>query len=480
MLLLLRTFSILALILCTLSTGTAWGQGVGNRGPDWDSHVIDVGLDGADGGRLFDVDADGDLDLSVGWEESGESHIYLNPGPEGAVTAQWPSIDVGNASGVEDAVMGDLDGDGRADVVSSRDGGKRVTVHFAPSTGDYTDPSGWTTSTFPAPGSPDPKWMYSVLFDVDEDGDLDIVAGSKDDGAKIRWFEAPASNRRDLSTWPMHDLGDVGWTMSMFVSDMDGDTDLDVVLSDRRVGASNLRGARWLENPGPGPGQTGSWTNHFIYQAGGGTNVMFMDLADIDGDGLVDAAVSQYDPNSVRWYRRLDASGTNWTEHLIDYPDGVSRAKSIRAGDMNDDGVLDLVFVTAQGGASTSGVIWLEATSGVFASTWTEHEISGPDGIKFDDSLIIDLDGDCDLDVINTEENFGPSSEGLGIIWYENPLNAAAAGCPVPVPVGSIWTRAVATLLLLGLGAVLLRQQAQRPLRRHTHSSSDRKWGCQR
>ena len=44
-------------------TETAMGQGVGNRGPEWQRHVIDVGLSGADGGRLLDVDADGDLDL---------------------------------------------------------------------------------------------------------------------------------------------------------------------------------------------------------------------------------------------------------------------------------------------------------------------------------------------------------------------------------------------------------------------------------
>ena len=85
------------------------------------------------------------------------------------------------------------------------------------------------------------------------------------------------------------------------------------------------------------------------------------------------------------------------------------------------DGVFRVVLSTGEGGASTSGVIWLEPSSGVFDSMWTEHEISGLDGKKFDDSLLIDLDGDGDLDVINTEEDFGSGSTGLGVIWYENP-----------------------------------------------------------
>jgi len=86
------------LILAALLTGTAQGQGVGNRGPEWQRHAIDLELSGADGGRLLDVDDDGDLDLSMGWEESGVTRIYLNPGYTGVVIDPWAYIDVGNAS----------------------------------------------------------------------------------------------------------------------------------------------------------------------------------------------------------------------------------------------------------------------------------------------------------------------------------------------------------------------------------------------
>jgi hypothetical protein len=58
---------------------------------------------------------------------------------------------------------------------------------------------------------------------------------------------------------------------------------------------------------------------------------------------------------------------------------------------------------------------------------WTDHEISGPLGSKFDRIELIDLDGDGDLDAMTTEENFGPESLGLGAIWYENPTIRNAA-----------------------------------------------------
>jgi len=47
------------------------------------------------------------------------------------------------------------------------------------------------------------------------------------------------------------------------------------------------------------------------------------------------------------------------------------------------------------------------------------NDITGMEGIKFDLIQFIDLDGDGDLDVINTEEATG--GKGLRVVWYENP-----------------------------------------------------------
>ena len=53
------------------------------------------------------------------------------------------------------------------------------------------------------------------------------------------------------------------------------------------------------------------------------------------------------------------------------------------------------------------------------AGKWTAHELSGPDGIKYDLIGIVDLDADGHADVITTEEQL--DTKGLGVIWYENP-----------------------------------------------------------
>lgn len=92
-------------------------------------------------------------------------------------------------------------------------------------------------------------------------------------------------------------------------------------------------------------------------------------------------------------------------------------------GDINQDGKVDLVLSTEGADRGRSGIVWLEYAKSCDDPDWTVHDVSGPLGIKFDLSLLLDLDADGDLDIINTEENDNArdGAAGLGFIWYENP-----------------------------------------------------------
>jgi hypothetical protein len=61
---------------------------------------------------------------------------------------------------------------------------------------------------------------------------------------------------------------------------------------------------------------------------------------------------------------------------------------------------------------------------------WDVFDVSGPEGVKFDLNLLLDVDADGDLDVINTEEanNSAGGRPGLGLVWYENPVRAGRGG----------------------------------------------------
>jgi hypothetical protein len=391
------------LIFCF--TAQATGALEKPTGPVWPRHTIDAGSRGADGIRVADINGDGQPDLTTGWEEGGQVRIYLHPGAE-ASHAPWPRAVVGRVASPEDAVFADLDRDGRQDVVSCCEGKERtVFVHWAPVAPDaLLKAEAWTTAAFPATHKA-AQWMFCLPMQVDGRFGPDLVLGAKGPEAAVGWLQSP-QNPRDMDQWRWHPIYAAGWIMSLCHRDVDGDGDQDIMLSDRRGPQS---GCWWLENPGV-KGVTGRpWQQHPI--AGQHREVMFMDVADLDGDGLEDVvcAVRQHD---LIFARRRSTEEPAWEQKSIPMPPGAGTGKAVAVGDMDGDGRKDVV-VTCEHAEQRCGVFWLCQTP---AGDWTAHDISGvAKGIKFDRIELLDLDADGDLDVVTCEER-----NNLGVIWYEN------------------------------------------------------------
>ena len=119
----------------------------------------------------------------------------------------------------------------------------------------------------------------------------------------------------------------------------------------------------------------------------------------------------------------MDDSGRNWQESTVPFPENMGTAKGIAAGDIDNDGQLDLVVSCEGATPPLSGLCWLSYENQPFDLAWRGREISGPAGIKFDRIELLDLDGDSDLDVLTCEERH--NGRGLGVIWYENPFGPA-------------------------------------------------------
>jgi len=181
------------------------------------------------------------MDFPTGWEEGGRTKVYINPGYEG-VKDPWPAVLVAETPDVEDAVFADLDGDGAVDVISSTEGNsKKIFVNWAPTDpDDYLDASKWTSEVIPASDGLT-RWMFAMPMQVDGVNGLDLIVGSKDPNAAIGWFKAPA-DPRNMSGWIWYTISPATWIMSLYLRDMDGDGDQDIVTSDRKSGET--RGLR--------------------------------------------------------------------------------------------------------------------------------------------------------------------------------------------------------------------------------------------
>jgi len=358
--------------------------------------------------RLADVNADGLLDITTPWEEGGRVRVYLNPGPSGS-KEKWPAVTVGKVGSPEDAVFVDLDGDGGVDVVSCCEGDvKTMWVHWAPREGARRlDPGAWATEAIPATKGAK-SWMFCVPMQVDGRNGIDLVAGAKGRNAQIGWLESPA-DPRDLGAWTWHPIREAGWIMSLFVVDMEGDGDLDVLASDRK---GTSRGCFWLENPRAVTAQAAPWEEHRI--GGEDREVMFLVPADLDRDGLLDVVVATAGHELI-YCRRKSKDGLAWESFPVQLPATAGAGKGVNVGDIDLDGKLDIVF-SCEGAGGRSGVMWMSYRKAVTEPSWDAHDISGPEGSKFDLVQLLDLDGDGDLDVLTCEER-----DNLGVVWYENP-----------------------------------------------------------
>lgn len=405
-------------ILSLLILGYAIAAPNASTALPWKRHSIDPasqkeGKKGADGVRLADVNRDRRPDVVTGWENGNAVRVCLNPGPE-KIKQPWPAVTVGRVKDAEDAIFTDLDGDLRIDVVSACEGKTRsIFVHWAPSKPeDYLNPEAWKTDVIPCVEKA-ALWMFLTTFDVDRDGDADIITGSKGSNGSIGWLENPGHRRaRNLSAWKWKKLTNATWIMSVKSVDLDGDGHHEIVYSDRKGRNSGIFAISHLtESP---------WFSEPVLLGFAGKEVMFIDVADLNNDGKKDIAAAirpddfgyLFQPHEKPWRTKWKSALTSPILNRNDF----GGSKAVRIGKINSDQTIDIAATCEHSEKALSGVFHfpfsIDPDTGIKATN-----ISGPEGIKFDRIELLDIDSDGDLDLMTCEEK-----QGLGVFWYENPL----------------------------------------------------------
>ena len=196
---------------------------------------LDGTLDVGEGYHLLpafgDLDGDGDLDAVLGtWGD--QLRLYENVATDGSIDLQLADSAVATLTRGRNATptLGDLDADGDLDLFVGEGSG---TLNFYENTGG----AGRAEFTLVDEEFGDfdvGRRSLPVLYDLDRDGDLDLVVGSESEGIRVFRNEGTPTNAQFVDDGTM-DLEDFGFAAPAF-GDLDGDGDDDVLVGGTRGG----------------------------------------------------------------------------------------------------------------------------------------------------------------------------------------------------------------------------------------------------
>ncbi|MBD2360762.1 cadherin-like domain-containing protein [Anabaena minutissima FACHB-250] len=236
---------------------------------------------------LADIDNDGDLDAFVGNRDMNIL-FYRNTGTATDPTFTLEATDPFGLTNVTTFVVptfADIDNDGDLDAFVGNTGGN---TQFYRNTGTATDPTFTLEATNPF-GLTDVGFSAKPTFaDIDNDGDLDAFVGNRDGNLLFYRNTGTATDPTfTLEATNPFGLTDVGFLAAPIFGDIDGDGDLDAFVGSQDGNTLFFRNS----GTATAPAFTEEATNPF-----GLTDVGFLaapTLADIDGDGDLDAFVGE-------------------------------------------------------------------------------------------------------------------------------------------------------------------------------------------
>ncbi len=291
----------------------------------------------------------------------------------------------------DSATLGDLDGDGDLDILSS--GGVGLTTPLSVWLG-ATDASGFALTPTEQTSAPDYSYG-AALGDIDGDGDNDALA--------LRHTIHPPQPAQRI----LRNDGSGAFTVetdglpamagyAVAIMDIERDGDLDFI-------AATYQQIQVLVNDGSG---------HFTSGATVATEFTFhLAVGDFDDDGINDFAFTSFMSSLDLYIAYGDGLGGFTRSPSLQHSASIN-SQEIGIGDVDGDGDLDLVLPTLTHGDEplllrNDGQRTFTPIAGAFDGTSTlllRPEIS-----------LLDLDGDGDLDAYGRAANVSPQDDELWV-----------------------------------------------------------------
>ncbi len=265
-----------------------------------------------------------------------------------------------------DVAVGDLNGDGKMDVVYANTGAN--TVFLNDGTGTLAP-----HSTAPTFGSVADQHTAVALGDVDGDGDLDAVL------AVYGGNESVWTNDGTGAFTLRSSFAGLGYTLDLDLADIDADGDLDALVV-------NYDGGQLWKNNG-----SGTFTDaNNILAAGPNPHIARAHFAQLNNDGFPDVIMAREDGRDERVF--LNNGAGTLAPHATVPGFGTGNNWDVATGDVDGDGDQDVAYaLDGVGGV----VVWYnDNNTGAFTTSQT---FAAAPSISL---AFFDIENDGDLDIV--------------------------------------------------------------------------------
>lgn len=292
---------------------------------------------------LMDVDADGDQDF-IG---SSNTVFWLECPDNAPLSSTWKYRTIDDEIlGTHCLLPGDVNLDGKMDLIANS--GRSVNTSYPNSLAWLEIPTeprtatSWVRHIFADKDAPGGS-HYTGIADMNGDGLPDIACAAKGGekhpgGEWFAWWQQPKKN--NTGVWKKHLLSSSEpGASNILPADLNGDGEMDYFAT-RGHGI----GALWYR----GPEFTQIEVDTEIEAPHS------LDMADLDGNGTIDAVVCGKEADGIAAWYKNDGKG-NFEKRII----GINQGSyDTRAIDMDFDGDLDILIA----GHASNNIVWFENT----------------------------------------------------------------------------------------------------------------------